>query len=340
MGGYFPRTDKLPVGRFSSLRVCEFAGNLPQSRGDAEQERWKAQKIVCYTEKMDSSAAVLRVLVSRVGSDESCEAKTDALAVEEPLEIRLGFRDGTHRAVSVTMRSPGNDGELTAGFLFAEGILNRPEQIAKIRHCGLKIGKASSGIARAAALNSNTIRVDLAENLDIDLKRLERNFYTTSSCGVCGKASIDALATGVKRLVDDMRVSRDVIHGLPAKLRQAQDVFEETGGLHASALFDADGNLDIVREDVGRHNALDKVIGAKFLDRQIPLSDRILLVSGRASFELVQKALMAGIPILAAVGAPSSLAVELAAEYGMTLVGFVRDERFNIYCGGNRIRNN
>lgn len=249
----------------------------------------------------------------------------DVLAVEEPLEIRLGFPDGTHKAISITMRTPGDDGELAAGFLFTEGIISSPDQIEQIRHCGD---------------GTNTIRVDLHDCLDLDLKRLDRNFYTTSSCGVCGKASIEALATGVKRTESDTKVTPDVIHSLPLRLREAQSVFDTTGGLHASALFEADGGLDIVREDVGRHNALDKVIGAKFLASKTPISNNLLLVSGRASFELVQKALMAGIPILAAVGAPSSLAVELAREYGMTLIGFVRDDRFNIYCGMERVFRN
>lgn len=263
----------------------------------------------------------------------------DVLAVEEPLEIRLGFADGTHKAVSITMRTPGEDAELAAGFLFTEGIISHPDQVKQIRHCGLKIGKGTGAIDRASALNSNTIRVDLSEGVEIDLKGLDRHFYTTSSCGVCGKSSIEALATGVRTQADGgLRVLSEIIHRLPETLRASQDVFELTGGLHASALFDADGKLDSVREDVGRHNALDKVIGAKFLTGEMPLSKNILLVSGRVSFELVQKALMAGIPILAAVGAPSSLAVELAAEFGMTLIGFVRDGRFNIYTGGGRVR--
>ena len=264
----------------------------------------------------------------------------DALAVEEPLEIRIGFPDGKHKAVSITMRTPGHDGELAAGFLFTEGILTSPKQIKQIRHCGLKIGSHKGTLDRASALNSNTIRVDLKDNIELDLQRLERNFYTTSSCGVCGKASIEALATGVKQVESNLRLDAETIHSLPHKLRETQTVFETTGGLHASALFNADGSLDIVREDVGRHNALDKVIGAKIMAGETPLSDTILLVSGRASFELVQKALMAGIPILAAVGAPSSLAVELAREYGMTLIGFVRDGRFNIYCAGQTINVN
>lgn len=277
----------------------------------------------------------------RVHSGENDDVAEDVLAVEEPLEIRIGLpTDGKmkHRAVSITMRTPGEDAELAAGFLFTEGIIHTPDQIKQIRHCGLKIGKGSDVFERTATLNSNTIRVDLSKGIDLDLKRLERNFYTTSSCGVCGKASIEALATGVQPIIKNkFSVSREVIHSLPDTLRSSQGVFDQTGGLHASALFDSDGKLDIVREDVGRHNALDKVIGAKFIDGKVQLSDKILLVSGRASFELVQKALMAGIPILAAVGAPSSLAVELAAEYGMTLLGFVRDGRFNVYSGAERI---
>jgi FdhD protein len=266
----------------------------------------------------------------------------DVLAVEEPLEIRLGLpKNGRveHRAISITMRTPGNDAELGAGFLFTEGILKSPDQIKQIRHCGLAIGKGKGALDRAKALNSNTIRVDINEGVDIDLKRLERHFYTTSSCGVCGKSSIEALHTGTQKIEDRNypKIESSVIHRLPEILRASQDVFEQTGGLHASALFNAKGELEIVREDVGRHNALDKVIGAKFMAGEMPLSDNILLVSGRASFELVQKALMAGIPILAAVGAPSSLAVELAAEFDMTLVGFVRDGRFNIYTGESRI---
>jgi FdhD protein len=265
-------------------------------------------------------------------------ADSDILAVEEPLEIRLGFSNGTHKAVSITMRTPGEDGELAVGFLFTEGILKSPDQVKQVRHCGLKIGKVKGTLDRAAALNSNTIRVDLAENVELDLKKLERHFYTTSSCGVCGKSSIEALQAGAAKIQSELKINAEIIHRLPETLRTAQSTFDKTGGLHASALFDADGSLDIVREDVGRHNALDKVIGAKFLESLLPLSDKILLVSGRASFELVQKALMAGIPILAAVGSPSSLAVELATEFGMTLIGFVRDGRFNIYCGEERVR--
>lgn len=265
----------------------------------------------------------------------------DVLAVEEPLEIRLGMPGGSHRAISITMRTPGDDAELAAGFLFTEGILNSPDQIKQIRHCGT--GKRPSDTNGASKGDNdrkqNTIRVDLQGGIDVDLKRLERNFYTTSSCGVCGKSSIEALHTGAKRLadLDHPIIDSDLIHRLPERLRASQAVFDQTGGLHASALFSTDGELDMTREDVGRHNALDKVIGAKFIARELPLSEKILLVSGRLSFELVQKALMAGIPIVIAVGAPSSLAVELADEFGMTLIGFVRDGSFNVYSCPKRI---
>jgi FdhD protein len=269
-----------------------------------------------------------KIFISKI-SDGRKTIQPDSLAVEEPLEIRLAFPGNKHKAISITMRTPGDDLELAAGFLFTEGIINSSEQISQIRHCGLPDKDKNI---------QNTVVVELKENIDVDLKRLERNFYTTSSCGVCGKSSIEALHTGVCRVeANGLKVSAELIHKLPEILRASQNIFEQTGGLHASALFDAKGELEIVREDVGRHNALDKVIGAKFLAGETPLDDKILLVSGRASFELVQKALMAGIPVLAAVGAPSSLAVELAAEFGMTLVGFVRDERFNIYTGGERI---
>lgn len=263
---------------------------------------------------------------------------TDLLAVEEPLEIRLAFPDGRHNALSITMRTPGHDTELAAGFLFAEGIVRDPKDIKRIAHCGPKLHGRNGGGEASLAQPSNTIRVDLVDGSEIDLKKLERHFYTTSSCGVCGKSSIEALKTTAQKIEPGhLRVSADLINSLPEKLRNSQNAFELTGGLHASAIFDLNGNLELVREDVGRHNALDKVIGRAFLDRHLPLHDKILLVSGRASFELVQKALMAQIPVMAAVGAPSSLAVEMAREYGMTLIGFVRDGRFNIYCGDERI---
>ena len=280
--------------------------------------------------------------VHRVAGSET-ESFADVLAVEEPLEIRIGIEVGgkvEHRPVSITMRTPGNDHELAAGFLFTEGILRSPDQLKEIKHCG----RSEPGAAASGSLpvvdprpQTNTVRVDLREGIDVDLKKLERHFYTTSSCGVCGKSSIEALSTGAKQVVSEIQIDAEMVYELPRKLLSAQFAFDKSGGLHASALFDADGELEIVREDVGRHNALDKVIGKKFLDEEVPLNDKILMVSGRASFELVQKALMAGIPVLAAVGAPSSLAVELAKEFKMTLIGFVREDRFNIYCGEERI---
>jgi FdhD protein len=253
--------------------------------------------------------------------------QSDVLAVEEPLEIRLGCDVGgrrVHRPVSITMRTPGHDLELAVGFLFTEGILTAREQVAGLRACG----------------GGNVARVDLQPGAAVDLARLERHFYTSSSCGVCGKASLEAVRVwACSRLRKDRPVvEAGIIHRLPETLRAAQTVFDRTGGLHAAALFDAAGRLLCLREDVGRHNALDKLIGAQFLAGHTPLAEDVLLVSGRASFELVQKAAVAGIPVLAAVGAPSSLAVSLAREHGLTVLGFVRQDRFNIYSGGERIR--
>ena len=268
--------------------------------------------------------------VRRVTAENYSEA-IDALAVEEPLEIRLGFRENgkpEHRAVSITMRTPGDDFNLAAGFLFTEGILESAGQIETIKHCG------------KFPDNRNTVRLDLKADTAIDFKKLERNFYTTSSCGVCGKTSLEALTvTGAKQIedADFLRISAAVIHSLPEKLRDAQSVFDQTGGLHAAALFDTNGDLTAVSEDVGRHNAVDKLIGKQFLAGTLPLADKILFLSGRASFELVQKAVMARIPFIAAVGAPSSLAVEAAREFNITLLGFVRDGRFNVYNGNARL---
>ncbi len=268
--------------------------------------------------------SVLTVPVQRFEGSAS-SALQDLLAVEEPLEIRVG-----DRPVSITMRTPGHDFELAAGFLFSEGIVTDMAEIETIRYTQPRVNHRPAG---------NSVTVDLKPGVEIDLERLERHFYTSSSCGVCGKASIEAVeSTGCRLLPHDgLVVAAAAIHRLPELLRQSQAVFDRTGGLHASALFQPDGALLQVREDVGRHNALDKLIGAEFLAGRTPLNDRILLVSGRTSFELVQKAVMAGIRVLAAVGAPSSLAVELAQRFQLTLVGFVRDDRFNIYSGAWRI---
>lgn len=278
------------------------------------------------------SSSVAEVSVHKINGAHPFTLEQDALAVEEPLEIRLEFEaDGqrTTKSISITMRTPGHDFDLAAGFLFTEGIVQSAEQIRAIRHCsGMKGGK------------DNVVKVELAAGVSIDFARLERHFYTSSSCGVCGKTSIEALqVTGCQTLLkSEWQFASTTIHALPDKLRAAQAVFDSTGGLHAAALFQAGGDLIVLREDVGRHNAVDKLIGAQFRAGHTPLSESLLLVSGRASFELVQKAVMGGIPVLAAVGAPSSLAVELAHNFGMTLLGFVRDGRFNIYCGAERVQ--
>jgi FdhD protein len=268
--------------------------------------------------------SVLTVPVERMEAGTSVQVQ-DLLAVEEPLEIRLN-----DQPVSITMRTPGHDFELAAGFLFSEGIVRSARDIGDIRH-----GESNANPRQAG----NSVIVGLDSEVPVDLERLKRHFYTTSSCGVCGKASIEALTVQgcsmAARETPSVRAS--VIYGLPDALRKAQPVFERTGGLHAAGLFDASGALLAVREDVGRHNAVDKLIGAEFLAGRTPLHERMVLVSGRASFELVQKCVVAGVPVLASVGAPSSLAVEAARRFGMTLLGFVRDGRFNIYPGHRRI---
>ncbi|HEU5290589.1 MAG TPA: formate dehydrogenase accessory sulfurtransferase FdhD [Cyclobacteriaceae bacterium] len=259
------------------------------------------------------------------------EELPDLLVIEEPLEIRIGYGQQGQRQqknLSVTMRTPGHDFELAVGFLFTEGIIQQFEQIESVKYCE-DGGKQEQ--------RENIVRVELKPEVKIDFEKLQRHFYTTSSCGVCGKSSIDAVKVNCQTVSDSFQIKSSIVHSLPEKLRKAQQVFEYTGGLHASALFDSTGNLILLREDVGRHNALDKIIGGMLFKKEVPLSTYVLLVSGRSSFELVQKAAIAGIPLLAAVGAPSSLAVELAKDVGMTLLGFVRDNRFNIYTAVERI---
>lgn len=252
----------------------------------------------------------------------------DDLATEEPLEIRLVTGSKT-RSVAVTMRTPGNDFELAAGFLVSEGIVTRRDEIAGISYC---IDPAVDSQQRY-----NIVNVQLAASSAPPLERLERHFTMNSACGVCGKATIEALATRAKRLDDPVRVTPAFIASLPEKMREAQRVFASTGGLHAAALFDARGTLVILREDVGRHNALDKIAGWGLLNDRLPFTGCVLLVSGRASYELVQKSIVAGIPVLCAVSAPSSLAVDLARGFGITLAGFVRGSRANVYTGTERI---
>ncbi|RIH86479.1 Sulfurtransferase FdhD [Calidithermus roseus] len=250
----------------------------------------------------------------------------DELVSEEPLEIRL-LAAGQRRTLAVTLRTPGQDFELAAGFLFAEGVIGGRDVIRRIAYC------TDPGEAQ----QYNIVNVELRGESLPDLERLERHFYTTSACGVCGKAGLEQLRLrGQRPLADASRIRAEVLPQLPQKLRRAQGLFERTGGLHAAALFDLEGNLLALREDVGRHNALDKLIGWALLEGKLPLEEKVVLVSGRASYELCQKALAAGVPILAAISAPSSLAVELARQFNLTLVGFLR-ESFNIYSAPERI---
>jgi len=257
----------------------------------------------------------------------------DILAIEEPLEIRLGYGPSGNRKVSnvsVTMRTPGSDEELATGFLFTEGIISNRDQISKVEHLFIACREDKQ----------NTILVNLTENAIPKLPEIERSFYTTSSCGVCGKGSIEAIRTVGPPKKEDIglfQIDSGTLIALSEKLRAAQNVFRKTGGLHACAFFDRAGELLLVREDVGRHNALDKLIGAGLENRSVPMDDGILLLSGRASFELIQKAVMAGIKIVVAVGAPSSLAVELSKEFNITLIGFMREDRFNVYTSPERI---
>ena len=280
-----------------------------------------------------AAASAVRTTVQRVVGTAATHA-TDLLAVEAPLEISLGYGPPARhqaRSLAVTMRTPGHDAELVAGFLLSEGIIRQAADILSVEHCV---------DPRRPEERGNVIRAELAADVVLELDRLERHFYTTSSCGVCGKTSIAAVratACPVPPASGSPQISTAIIHTLPERQRAAQAVFEQTGGLHATALFSADGELLLLREDVGRHNAFDKVVGASLLSGRFPLSEQVVLVSGRASFELVQKAAMAGIAILAAVGAPSSLAVDAAEEFGLTLLGFVRNERFNIYTHSQRI---
>ena len=269
--------------------------------------------------------------IRRYGSES--ETELDDVATEEPLEIRLGYSqddgDRTEASISITMRTPGADDELAVGFLFGEGIITRAADVELVRPCG---PPAANGL-------SSVIRGERADDVRPDVNRLDRHVYTTSSCGVCGKASLEAVAVHGRFEISESEftISSSVLGTVPDQLLARQSVFGETGGIHASGLFDRDGNILDVREDVGRHNALDKLIGAQLRAGGVPLLDRGILVSGRASFELLQKAMVAGCPLVAAVGAPSSLAVELAEEFGLTLAGFLRPDRFNVYTNPHRI---
>ena len=270
--------------------------------------------------------------ISKISGEQQV-SQEDLVAVEEPLEIQISSQtaaDTAAKSISITMRTPGNDVDLALGFLCTEGIIENAAQIASAAHVGQPTAEDGA---------RNILRVELAADVKPDLDRLQRHFYTTSSCGVCGKASLESLrVTGQESLKDKgVAFSRTLISALPDKLLDQQRLFSKTGGLHAAAVFDQHGEIIHIREDVGRHNAVDKIVGTMLANEELPGHKYGLLVSGRASFELMQKALVAGIPTLAAVSAPSSLAVQLAREFDMTLIGFLRGSNFNIYAGARRI---
>ncbi len=286
------------------------------------------------TVKMTTKASVSSIDIWKVGEKQmSMEQVADLLAIEEPLEIKLLYYDNlqiAEQSIAVTMRTPSYDFELALGFLFTEGIIKDFSTVKSIKYCTT----SSKENAR-----ENIVKVEMQKDTNVDLTRSQRNFYATSSCGICGKSSIENI-----RQIACYELSLQIplfqaktILGLSAKVKNAQTTFKYTGGVHASALFNASGELILLREDVGRHNALDKVIGAMLVQNKLPLNQCLIWVSGRASFELVQKALMAGIPCMVAVGAPSSLAADLAREAGMTLIGFTKENSFNIYSGEPRI---
>lgn len=275
----------------------------------------------------ESGPGALKVITVQKVTGTERQNFTDTLAVEEPLEINLVYGplvDRIEKKVSVTMRTPGNDADLAVGFLFTEGIIPHFSDIQQVQHPKSSTGQPGESV----------IEVTLAEGCQPRLLQAERNFYTTSSCGVCGKSSIDAVKTVNAfcfSLKPGLQLRLDVVYSLPGKLKNSQAHFSSTGGIHGCGLFDRGGNLLMLREDVGRHNALDKLIGAALTLNMLPLHNAILLLSGRASFELIQKAAMAGVQVVAAIGAPSSLAVELAREFDITLLGFLKNDRFNIY---------
>ena len=265
----------------------------------------------------------------RVVEDGHVRTRPDVLATEEPMEIRL-IAGGQRQTVAVTMRTPGADFELAAGFLYGEGIVSSPEEIKKISYCVDPDVDAEQ--------QYNIVNVELRGGREYDLRPLERHFYTTSACGVCGKASLEQLELrGCPVIPPGPEMAAEKIYALPEKLREAQGLFEATGGLHAAALFGAEGELVALREDVGRHNATDKLLGWAFLEGRLPLRDHAVMVSGRSSFEILQKCLTAGVPIVCAISAPSSLAVDVARRFNITLVGFLRGNRFNVYSAPERV---
>ena len=306
--------------------VCGKSTNEGMKNQAIDEPFCRLGRITIYPVNLEMQQATTFKIIKVNGN--TALSANDTITTEEPLEIRLQYatRTGMQRkSISVTMRTPGNDEELATGFLYTENIISGISDVKQIDHTDLK--------------NNNVVSVTLTDDAKPDLGKLDRNFYTTSSCGVCGKSSIESVRVScpIVDTKDNMVVSLETLYSLPDKLRNNQEVFSLTGGLHGCAIFDLSGNLILAREDAGRHNALDKLIGASLKANMLPLNKHLLMLSGRVSFELVQKAAMAGIKIIAAVGAPSSLAVEMATEWGITLVGFLRNEKFNIYAGAERI---
>ncbi len=275
-----------------------------------------------------------------VYEDGSVTRRSDRVVTEEPLEIRLVSANKS-QSVAVTMRTPGSDFELAVGFLFGEGILTARDQVAAISYCrDDDLPKRAATAGRQADMDQlyNIVIVELTGAARVDVDKLERHFHMSSACGVCGKANLEAISLrGVQQVRSGMKVKAGTITKLPDRLRESQRLFESTGGLHAAGLFTPDGTIVTTREDVGRHNAVDKLVGWAVLQAKVPLEEHILMVSGRSSFEIAQKALAAGIPFLCSVSAPSSLAIDVAKEFGMTLVGFLRGDRFNVYAGDDLI---
>ncbi len=292
------------------------------------------------------SRATAKVAIDQVAGSTS-HVLEDTLAVEEPLEIQLMYGPREHRqirSISVTMRTPGDDLHLATGFLMTEGVVRESSDIVSIDYATPDPSQSATclipvqGAVLSPSSIGNVVRVELDPSVELNVATLERNFYTTSSCGICGKASLLALQTiGPPRLRNTFTVDAETIYSLPESLTSAQTLFRNTGGIHGAGLFDRHGTLHAAAEDIGRHNAVDKLLGRQFLADRLPLRDRLLMLSGRASFELLQKALMASVPMVVAVGAPSSLAVQVARQFDITLIGFLRDRRFNIYNGAERI---
>jgi FdhD protein len=290
------------------------------------RDRTRAEKRLLRNTQRRGSKTKVRV---RVVEDGRARVRPDSLATEEPMEIRV-ISGGARQTVAVTMRTPGADFELAAGFLYGEGIVASPEDVKRISYCVDPEVDAEQ--------QYNIVNVELREGREYDLRPLERHFYTSSACGVCGKASLEQLELrGCPVVPPGPQLAPEKVYALPEKLREAQGLFDATGGLHAAALFDANGELVALREDVGRHNATDKLVGWALLEGRLPLSDHAVMVSGRSSYEILQKCLTAGVPIVCAISAPSSLAVDVARRFNITLVGFLRGNRFNVYSAPERV---